>query len=259
MTSDNKDEDFKPAEPIKTPEPAKDFSIMRLCTLINVMQATYTVSSVLGKIIMLNQGVSIMDFSFFRFLIIQGVSQFLMRANGKHPIRDLPNESRTALWIRATVGTLTFTLINVGILLLPLALGGVIVYTAPFFTAILTKCVLKEEVPLGRWFLMSGTFAGVIMMSLAGSGALTPNHVDESSFFGQFSDTTNYIIGTSCMLFTALLMSIIMTSSRALKPVHYSVVQFWYSLFACLSCALIEGVMALMLVFKKANNPELVI
>jgi drug/metabolite transporter (DMT)-like permease len=258
MANSNKDEEFKTAEAVK-PEVAQDFGIMKLCTLINIMQITYTVSNIVGKTIMLNQGCSIMDFSFFRFLIIQFVSQILLKINGKHPIRDLPNESRTALWIRATVGTTTFTIINVGILLLPLALGGVIIYTAPFFTALLTKFVLKEEVPTGRWFLMAGTFGGVALISFAGTDALTPNHVDENSFFGQFSQTTTYIIGVTSCLVTAMLMSVIITSSRALKPVHYSVVQFWYSLFACIACALIEGVTALMLVIKQNNNPDLVI
>jgi drug/metabolite transporter (DMT)-like permease len=212
---------------------------MKLCSLVNVMQMTYMVSNIIGKTVMLNQGVSILDFAFFRFFVIQIVANFLLKINGKHPIRDLPIDSRWAMFTRAFVGTLAFTVCNIGILLLPLAVGTLIVYVAPFFTAILTRFFLNEEVALSRWLFMIGSFAGILLISLAGTDALTPNHVDENSFFGQFSETGRYMIGVSSSFCTSIFLAILSVATRKLKPVHYSVVQFWYSLFAFCSIALL--------------------
>ena len=163
---------------------------MKLCVLVNILQATYTLSSILGKEVMLYQGCSIMDFAFCRFLVIHIFSHFLLKMNGKHPLRDLPQESRGAMWVRSIVGTLTFTVVNVGILLLPLSVGTLLVYAAPFFTAILTRFFLKEEVPLMRWLCLVGSFGGIIMISCAGPDAENSNKVDENSFFGSFSTAT---------------------------------------------------------------------
>ena len=59
-----------------------------------------------------SQGCSVTDLSFFWALVMLVASIILMKSNSKSPLIDLPRESRISMAIRAIGGTLAMLLLN---------------------------------------------------------------------------------------------------------------------------------------------------
>jgi len=132
---------------------------------MNLTMVKYMVMSVFFFSLM-NLGVKFIphlpptEIVFFRSLISLVLSaQFLIRKN----INPFRGDLRF-LFMRGATGVIALTLFFFTLHKLPLAGAATIQYLSPVFTAIFSFLLLKEKVPVIRWFMFALSFAGVIVM-----------------------------------------------------------------------------------------------
>lgn len=105
--------------------------------------------------------------------------------------------------------------------------------TSPFLTAFIAWLWLREVITQYELFAMFGSYLGIAMIGLS----QPPTDKD-----GEIAATNTYKIGILLSLVAAVGMSIIATSTRKLKEIHFGVIQFIYATSSTLICLLIVAI-----------------
>ena len=138
-----------------------------------------------------------------------------------------------ALYLRCGVGTICFILVMYILKFLPLTIFFMIFQTAPFLTAVISWLWLREVITQYELFAMFGSYLGIAMIGLS----QPPSDKD-----GEISATNTYTMGILLSLVAAVGLSIVATSTRKLKEIHFGVIQFIYATASTLVCLLIVAV-----------------
>ena len=123
-------------------------------------------------------------------------------------------------------GTLTFLGACVGMKILPVTEFVLIISTSPFFTAVLQWVWLSETI---TWFdvvAMIGSYSGIVILTYFGSD-LDPEL------------SGPYLLGVVVSISISFGMSLISVSTRRLKSIDYSVIQFYYGAVSSILIGLI--------------------
>ena len=102
-------------------------------------------------------------------------------------------------------------------------------------TALLAICILGERLLPFEVVMMMGSFSGIIILSLGASEE--PVEVEVDSSLSVFEQEHAYLLGISAAMISAVSYSVSAVTSRKLKVVHFSIIQFWYAIMACLVMA----------------------
>ena len=103
-------------------------------------------------------------------------------------------------------------------------------------TALLSICMLGERLLPFEIAMMIGAFSGIICLSMGASEE--PVEINEDSSMSVFEQEHAYLLGISAALISAISFSFSAVTSRKLRVVHFSIIQFWYAIMACLVMAL---------------------
>jgi len=175
-------------------------------------------------------------------LITLGLTYVNVRISGKNPFEY--GDNFKPCMVRAITGTISFTTMNLGLMNLPLAIFSTIFNSTPFVTAILAYFYLKESITMCEVIAMAGSFSGIIMIAFStphegGEQNQTLDEMNNPIFGPNVSPTFKYVVGVTGVCFTAVFMSICYIATRAMKDLHYSVIQFNYALVNTVSVGII--------------------
>lgn len=130
---------------------------------------------------------------------------------------------KRAMVLRLFFGLVAQTSMLFGVKLLPITISNLIINTYPFFVAILSYFILKEDITIMDVVGLIGSFTGVVILV-----------IDKES--QEENDEKHHVlIGVIFSAVTALGASGSTICTRLLKDVHYSTVVFFYSGFASLA------------------------
>ena len=131
---------------------------------MNVYALSATIQGALFKYIA-KDGVSIIEFFFFRHVWIGGVAALMIFYKGKNPFVGLPRSLVKDFVIRSVSGQITFALFNLAITLLPMATAVILMQMNPFWTAILASILLGERIRPIEIIGIFVCFCGVVMIA----------------------------------------------------------------------------------------------
>ena len=132
---------------------------------VNLSQIFYMGLYAMGQEILQKYGVGVLEYSFGRALILLGLSYVNLTVCKQNPFEY--GDNFKPCMIRAIVGTISFTTMNIGMMNLPLAIFTVIFNSTPFFTAILAYLYLKESITVCEVVAMAGSFSGIILIAFS--------------------------------------------------------------------------------------------
>lgn len=160
-------------------------------------------------------------FSFLGSVIVSGVS--VLRQKEK----SFPSELQMLLVGRSAAGTVFLVSSFYSVQLISLGDASVLFYTAPAFTVILAKWLIKEPCTLKNVFLTLVTMTCVVFV-------LKPPIV-----LGSADMTKNYVFGVLMALTASLSDSLGNIALRNMRRVHFSVILFYYSLISFIFTSII--------------------
>ncbi|MDZ7749465.1 MAG: DMT family transporter [Halofilum sp. (in: g-proteobacteria)] len=116
------------------------------------------------------------DFSPFQILFFRALFAYpawaLWVAREAQPARILVTPQPGMQVLRGVIAFAALSCFALAFRYLPLALAVAIAYSAPLFTTLLARPVLGERVGRARWALVAVGFAGVLLITRPGDGAL---------------------------------------------------------------------------------------
>ena len=107
-----------------------------------------------------------LDYACSRSTVTLILAHLLVKSKGLNPFADVPGHCWKPLITRSIVGTIAFGTTSIGLMVLPLSIFNILFNCAPFFTAILAWCYLKETISYVQNIAMFGSFIGVIFIAL---------------------------------------------------------------------------------------------
>jgi len=155
------------------------------------------------------------------------VAIFTVTVNKKHIFNDLPDKYRKLVLIRSCMGLIGFTSVVFSLKMIPVFIVQTINNTNPFWIGIMGYYFLGDAVKKRDLCFMMGTFVGVCVLVL--SKATSVAKEEENN---QNENSNEYLIGIMCALVAALGFSGISIITRKIKEVHFSIMMFWYGIFA---------------------------
>ena len=132
---------------------------------INICAISLTVMSLLYKIVAVD-GVSIVEFTFFRS-VSAGIIACIWNATVcMNPFKQFPSDWKWTLFIRVVAGHTGFALFNLAVPLAPLSLIIILFNTSPFWISIIGCLFLKENLMCLEAIAMVICFGAVVVIAL---------------------------------------------------------------------------------------------
>lgn len=146
-----------------TPGAKKD-SKWKAIFFMNLFAISATIQAALFKYVA-KDGVSVIEFSFFRNVFIGGIASFQVCYKKTNPFVGFPKALIKDLLIRSWAGQTTFALLNLSVTMLPMGTAMIIFQMNPFWIAILACILLRERIRLIEIVGIIVCFGGVIMIA----------------------------------------------------------------------------------------------
>lgn len=150
---------------VKITKQAKD-SKWKAIFFMNSFALCTTIQGVMFKYVA-KQGVSVIEFSFFRNAWIAVVALIQACYKKLNPYKGFPKSLVKDLMVRSIVGQITFALLNISLTLLPISTALIIIQTNPFWISILACLMLRERIRLIEIVGIFVCFGGVTMVALS--------------------------------------------------------------------------------------------
>jgi drug/metabolite transporter (DMT)-like permease len=254
-------DDFVAAEKVST---KNDMSIWKLAVFCNIIQLSYAFMSMFGKDALVNQQVRIIDFAILRSILMIAVSYFYVLYKDKYPpapingvayqpidLYDVPKEYTMMLRIRSWTGVFQNLIIGIGLMVVPLVVAFVVCNLAPFFTVLLAYCYLKENF---LWVEVVAMFVSFGAIGLIAYGSPSEDNEQnklisklDNRIFYYMDNTSRYVLGILILVLCAFLNSITFITSRQMKKLHWSIIQFNYGL---IGVYFVGGIMMIDLIYQ---------
>jgi drug/metabolite transporter (DMT)-like permease len=143
------------------------------------------------------------------------------------------------LIVRSVAGTFSFTFLAVGLMTLPMSVFTMLFNCTPFFTAFLASYYLKESLTWIEIVAMIGSFGGICLIAFG-----VPDEEDQqtgsmNTLFDEMTPTFRSLLGIGCTFCTAMSMSVFNITTRMMKGLHWSIIQFNFTLCACIVVGII--------------------
>ena len=143
---------------------------------------------------------------------------------------------------RCVLGAIAYGIYIFALKRLPLYLTGIIFNTSPFWVAILGYFINQETVSKTELVCILGCFIGIVVLMMAKKSDITQDATTHS-------DT---VIGVTLVFITSWLAAFVMSATRKLRHIHFSILLFYYSFFAT---ALYIVYMIIEHVYRVLNSP----
>jgi drug/metabolite transporter (DMT)-like permease len=149
-------------------------------------------------------------------------------------LHAIPREYAGYLRIRSWTGVIANLIVAVGIMVVPLVVTNVVCNLSPFFTVLLAYCYLKEDF---LWIEILAMFVSFGAIGMIAYGAPSENNqqreiIDnlDNRIFYYLDGTTRYLVGIMILLLCGFLHSVTYITSRQMKKLHWSIIQYNYAL-----------------------------
>ena len=133
---------------------------------MNLFALTMTIQGVIFKYAA-KDGVSIIEYSFFRNLMIGSVASIQACCKNINPFKGFPRNLIKDLVFRSLNGQFTFALANYAITLIPMSTSSILFQMNPFWISVLACVLLGERIKLIEIVGIFICFGGVVMISLS--------------------------------------------------------------------------------------------
>lgn len=218
---------------------------------MNLFALTATIQGGLFKHIA-KQGVSVIEFCFFRNVFIGGLASFQSCYKKQNPFKGFPKHLVKDLIIRSLAGQITFALLNYSFTLLPISTGVIIIQTNPFWISILACFLLKERIRLIEIVGIMICFGGVIMIGLSKAQKSDDSQEDKLDVVGgkvvedEEEDQSEFDLyfGIAVAFSGAWTFAVCSVFNRKLKEIGYEALMVYHGLIGGSAASLfilIEG------------------
>jgi len=143
---------------------------------------------------------------------------------------NFPKEHHFAMGVRAVLGLIAFTNFVFALKFLPIGIHMVLFNTNPFFATLFGLFITREATSKGHVIAMCIVFFGVLLIAFA-KPLDSPDNI--------YTDPGTKVIGSCASLTVAVCFALISVLTRKMQDIHFSVVLFYYALFASVSMFLI--------------------
>ena len=196
---------------------------------MNIFAISATGQGVIFKYVA-KQGVSIIEYMFFRNFCIGTIAGMQLCYSKRSPINGIPPESVKDLIVRCIAGQVTFALINYTITLISMGTSLILFQTNPFWVSILACLLLSEKIKLVEILGIFVCFGGVIMIAFAKQQRISEAAEDTVDTEEDATSDSDQWLGIGLALLSAWTMGFNSVFTRKLKNINYTVVMTYHGL-----------------------------
>ena len=215
---------LKPVQKEQKEEKETEHSVMCVFLMAQINCILQIGVQVLFKDAQVTYGAKIPEVTFIRactYLALGTTNLFIYK---KNPFAEVPREHILPLVLRCASSTAALFIVITAIKLVPLTIFGVVTNMTPFVAGLLAWVCLDEKLAIFQMVMMVFCFAGVVVV------AITKNSdEDDLSEFG------SYELGVALTCLLCLIFAISDVSTRRLKTMHFSVLQFYLASISLMS------------------------
>ena len=164
------------------------------------------------------------EISFMRACIYLAFSSTNLLIFKKNPFSELARKDMWPLFVRCAASTSSLFIVIIALKLVPLTIFTVVTNMTPFLSALISWIWLGDKLGLFQILMMVFCFAGVVLVA-----CVKNTGEDDLSKFGSY-ELGIALTGGLCLIF-----AVSAVSTRRLKTMHFSVLQFYLATVSLLS------------------------
>ena len=223
-------------------------SLKKVFTIVNVCSLLFTLLQIFTKDLLINRGVTVFEFVFFRSVFNMISSAMLVKLTFKEQFNNVPRNLCSTMILRCFTATLMFISFATAPMFIPLGIFQTVQNTQTFITAFLSFMMLNEKISVFEIFAMVFAFGGVVMIGV--SRVKEDPILGELDVFG-LSEAGLFRLGLIFAISTAFFWSLSTVLTRKLKQINIGILQFYY---ACLS-SLVSAIPLIYFYFQQNKLP----
>jgi drug/metabolite transporter (DMT)-like permease len=143
----------------------RDMTTIETFFYVNLSELTFSISTAINSYSTSSLGISVFEFSLARSFCNFLVSAAILFLKRTSPLQGVEKDMLLPLAVRCIFGNIAFMSLTYVFKILPLAIGTVIISTAPFAVAVLSRLILAENIASVDIIAIIVSFTGIAIMT----------------------------------------------------------------------------------------------